>query len=135
MTTLLINIDVGDLEAAIEFYTRVLAVHVSRRLGPNIAELSGAAAPIYLIQAEEGSLPFEAAEQGRSYRRHWTPVHLDVAVTDLAAALERAAAVGAKLEREPRHEVWGKIAVLSDPWGNGFCLLEFVGRGYDEIAS
>jgi len=135
MSTLLINIDVGDLEGAVAFYTQVLEVQVSRRLGPNIAELSGCGVPIYLIQAAEGSLPFKAADEGRSYRRHWTPVHLDVVVKDLSAALERAAAAGANLEREPRHEVWGRIAVLSDPWGNGFCLLEFVGRGYDEIAS
>jgi hypothetical protein len=24
--------------------------------------------------------------------------------------------------------------MLADPFGNGFCLLEFRGRGYDEIA-
>jgi len=30
---------------------------------------------------------------------------------------------------------FGQIAVLSDPFGNGFCLLEFAGRGYDEVAT
>jgi len=25
-------------------------------------------------------------------------------------------------------------SLLADPFGNGFCLLEFVGRGYDAIA-
>ncbi len=29
--------------------------------------------------------------------------------------------------REPR------LAILADPFGNGFCLLEFRGRGYDEL--
>jgi hypothetical protein len=29
---------------------------------------------------------------------------------------------------------WGRIALLADPFGNGFCLLQFTGRGYDEIA-
>jgi hypothetical protein len=24
---------------------------------------------------------------------------------------------------------------MADPFGNGFCLIEFLGRGYDEIAS
>jgi hypothetical protein len=24
---------------------------------------------------------------------------------------------------------------LSDPWGHGWCLLQFLGRGYDEIAT
>jgi predicted enzyme related to lactoylglutathione lyase len=28
---------------------------------------------------------------------------------------------------------WGRIANMADPFGNGFCLIEFIGRGYDEI--
>jgi lactoylglutathione lyase len=135
MTSLLVNIDVGDLEAAVSFYTQAFALRVSRRLGPDVVELSGGTAPIYLIRAAEGSVPFPDAQQARDYRRHWTPVHLDFVVSDVSAALERAIAAGATLERELREEVWGKLAVLVDPWGNGFCLLQFVGRGYDEIAS
>jgi len=27
------------------------------------------------------------------------------------------------------------MAVLSDPFGNGLCLLQLEGRGYDEIAT
>jgi predicted enzyme related to lactoylglutathione lyase len=34
-----------------------------------------------------------------------------------------------------RTHVWGRIAVLSDPFGNGFCLIQFLNRGYDEIAT
>jgi hypothetical protein len=29
---------------------------------------------------------------------------------------------------------WGRLARLSDPFGNGLCLVQFLGRGYDEIA-
>jgi len=29
---------------------------------------------------------------------------------------------------------WGRIAVLADTSGKGFCLLEFSERGYDAIA-
>ncbi|MFZ5890570.1 MAG: VOC family protein [Myxococcota bacterium] len=134
MTSVLINIDVGELESAVQFYTQAFALRVSRHVGADVVELTGATAPIYLIRAEAGSAPFNAAQHTRNFARHWTPVHLDFVVPDLAVALERAVAVGAKLERGPRHEVWGKIAVLADPWGNGFCLLQFVGRGYDEIA-
>ena len=71
----------------------------------------------------------------RSYERHWTPVHLDVVVEDIDRALETALAAGAKVETPVRTAVWGKIAVLCDPFGNGFCLIEFLGRGYDEIES
>lgn len=135
MTQILVNIDVGDIDRAVAFYTRAFALRLARRLGPDVAELLGAPAPIYLIRAAEDSVPFSGAEQRRGYGRHWTPVHLDFVVPDLAAALDRAIAAGAALDGEPRHEVWGKLAVLADPWGNGFCLLEFVGRGYDELAS
>ena len=34
-----------------------------------------------------------------------------------------------------RFEGWTELAALmADPFGNGFCLLPFTGRGYDEIA-
>jgi lactoylglutathione lyase len=55
-------------------------------------------------------------------------------VDDLDAALERALAVGARAETEIRAHSWGKIVVAADPFGHGLCLIEFVGRGYDEIA-
>jgi hypothetical protein len=38
------------------------------------------------------------------------------------------------VEIEIQQAAWGRIANLSDPFGNGFCLLQFTGRGYDAIA-
>lgn len=29
---------------------------------------------------------------------------------------------------------WGKLAVTADPFRHGFCFVQFVGRGYAEIA-
>jgi len=55
-------------------------------------------------------------------------------VEDIIAAVERARAAGATLEEEVRTQSWGHLAVLSDPFGHGFCLVQFRGRGYDEIA-
>ena len=52
----------------------------------------------------------------------------------LRAALSRAVAAGARLETEVRTAAWGKIVVLADPFGHGLCLIEFLGRGYDEVA-
>jgi uncharacterized glyoxalase superfamily protein PhnB len=49
--------------------------------------------------------------------------------------LARATMAGARLEGEVETHVWGRIAVLADPFGHGFCLIEFLGRGYDEITS
>lgn len=31
------------------------------------------------------------------------------------------------------HE-WGHIAPMSDPFGHGLCLIQFINRGYDEIS-
>ena len=55
-------------------------------------------------------------------------------VEDLDPALAQALAAGATLDSEPRSHAWGRIAVLADPFGNGFCLLQFLNRGYDESA-
>jgi len=55
-------------------------------------------------------------------------------VPDLAAALPRAVAAGAVAEGGVRVAVWGKLALLADPFGHGLCLIEFLNRGYDEIA-
>ena len=39
-----------------------------------------------------------------------------------------------RAETEIRTTSWGKIVGVSDPFGHGLCLIEFLGRGYDEIA-
>ncbi len=62
-------------------------------------------------------------------------MHLDFVVPSIEPALARAQKAGAQLEAEVRTHKWGRIAVLADPFGNGFCLIEFLGRGYDEIAT
>jgi len=54
-------------------------------------------------------------------------------VEDVDAAVFRAVEAGAKRERAPETRAWGRIAILGDPFGHGFCLLEFRGRGYDEV--
>jgi hypothetical protein len=72
--------------------------------------------------------------QLRDYGRHWTSVHLDFVVQGIDKAFARAVAAGATVERPTQTSSWGKLALLIDPFGNGLCLVEFVGRGYDEIA-
>ena len=128
----LINVDVPDLGAAVDFYTRVFGLAVSRRFGGDGAELTGWPAPLFLLEKAAGSIG--AGNQPRTYERHWTPVHLDVVVEDIDAALARAVQAGAILEQEVRTAVWGKIAILADPFGHGLCLIQFLNRGYDEIA-
>jgi predicted enzyme related to lactoylglutathione lyase len=69
----------------------------------------------------------------RRYERHWTPFHLDVVVEDVDAAVERAVAAGAKIEAPAREAPYGRIAMLADPFGHGFCLLQLSERGYDAL--
>jgi len=132
---LLANIDVDDLEKGIGFYTRGLGLTVGRRFGAEAVELLGASSPVYLLVKAKGSKASQTIFQTRDYRRHWTPVHLDLVVQDVRAATGRAQAEGAVLEGEIETHRWGHIAHLADPFGHGFCLIEFRGKGYDEIAS
>ena len=129
---ILINIDVPDLARAVAFYARAFDLKVTRRFGEGGAELSGVPAKIYLLVKEEGSIG--AASQPRSYARHWTPVHLDIVVDDVEAALARALAAGAKAEGDIRTATWGRIVEIADPFGHGICLLQFLNRGYDEVS-
>ena len=129
---LLVNIDVPDLTSAIAFYGEAFGLRVTRRLDPEAVELSGWPVQFYVLQKPAGSLG--AGSSRRTYDRHWTPVHLDVVVDRIEDALTRAVAAGAQAETEIRVESWGKIVTLADPFGHGLCLIEFLGRGYDEFA-
>lgn len=133
MAQLLLNLDVDDIERAIAFYTAAFELRVGRRFDAEFVELLGAQAPIYLLLKQAGSLPFSGASGPREYARHWTPLHLDLVVPNLEAALQRAVAAGARLEGAPTTHAYGRLALLSDPFGHGFCLLQFTGEGYDEL--
>lgn len=133
---LLVNIDVDDLARAEAFYTRALGLTVGRRMGPAGIELLGAGAPIYLLLKAGGSASHRGAARGeRDYERHWTPIHLDFVVDDVAATRDRCIAAGATLEADVTAHAWGDIALLADPFGHGFCLLRFTAAGYDAIST
>ena len=132
--SLLVNIDVDDLPRAERFYCDGLGLRVGRRF-EGWTELVGAAVPIYLLPKRAGSVVSPASPQKRDYARHWTPVHLDFTVDDIGSAVDRAVKAGATLERPATKHAYGLLALLADPFGNGFCLLQFTGRGYDEIVA
>lgn len=54
----------------------------------------------------------------------------NIDVDDLPQAL----AAGARLEGDIDAHRWGRIAHVADPLGHGLCLLQFLNRGYDEVA-
>ena len=135
MARLIVNVDVDDLEKAVRFYTSALGLRIGRRFGGGGIELVGAEVPICLLVAAPGTVPFRSGAVTRDYTRHWTPEHLDFAVAEIEAAVARAVSAGARVEVEIEQHKYGKMAVLADPFGHGFCLLQFEGRGYDEIAT
>ncbi len=135
----LVNLDVDDLERGIDFYVHAFGLEVGRRFGDDGVEMIGGPAPIYLLVKASGSAAYAAGEPvpgaQRHYTRHWTPVHLDVVVNDIDAAVERAIAAGATQEQPIVTDRWGKLALMADPFGHGFCFVQFLNRGYDEIAT
>lgn len=131
MIELMVNIDVPDLEPGIAFYRDGLGLQLARRLfDGTVAELHGAAVPVYLLEKPTGSATSATRCQARDYARHWTPVHLDIVVADLEHAIARATQAGARRESDIADHAWGRLAVLSDPFGHGFCLLQWSGSGY-----
>ncbi|WP_242338904.1 MULTISPECIES: VOC family protein [Anaeromyxobacter] len=135
MTELRICVDVPDLERAVRFYSEALSLSPGRRFGAGGVEMLGGPCPIDLLAKAPGSRASAASAQVRDFARHWTPVHLDVVVPDLDAALRRALAAGATQEGEVQAHAWGRLALLADPFGHGLCLLQLSGRGYDAIAT
>ena len=135
MISLLANIDVPDLETAIAFYRDALGLRLARRLFEGtVAEMLGGSSPIYLLAKAAGSAVGPAVPVPRDYRRHWTPVHLDFVVDNVEPSVHQARSAGAILEGEIQEYPWGRLATMSDPFGHGFCLVQFAGRGYDEVA-
>jgi predicted enzyme related to lactoylglutathione lyase len=131
----LINIDVDDLESAIDFYS-ALGLRLQRRFfGNSVAEMVGGGSTIHLLAKPSGTIASAASGASRDYRRHWTPIHLDFVVEDIDAAVRDAIGAGAILEREITSHAWGQLAAMSDPFGHGFCLLQFTDAGYDVALS
>ena len=71
----------------------------------------------------------------RDYARRWTPVHLDFLVEEIEGAFARAVSAGARAESAIEAYPWGRMALLADPFGNGFCLIELDAAGYAAIAT
>jgi predicted enzyme related to lactoylglutathione lyase len=118
-----VSIDVPDLASAIRFYTEALGLKLKGEPTEGMAILRTLNLDVYLLKKADGTQACGKSRMGRTYSRHWTPVHLDFIVSDLPSALERAIAAGAEHEGGDKGD-WGEIAHCSDPFGNGFCLIK-----------
>ena len=118
-----VYIGVAELEHGIAFYTQGIGLRLRRRLRPNWVELEGASVPIFLL----------VSNRLRDFTGPWT-VHLDFVTADLEAAVRQAQDAGAMLDRTLQEREWGRMANMTDPFGNSFDLIEFAPGGYDNIA-
>jgi predicted enzyme related to lactoylglutathione lyase len=117
-------IGVTDLQRGIEFYTRGLGLRLRRRLGGTWVELEGASIPIFLMVV---------SDRPQGFSGPWT-MHLDFLTEHLEVATQQAQDAGAVLLRPIPECEWGRMANLTDPFGNHFDLIELVPGGYDRIA-
>ncbi len=127
---IVVNIDVPKLGPAIKFYSAALGLEHSRTLDGDVAELTGMSSVIYLLQHPPGSASAGTVSETRKYSRHWTPVHIDFVVDNIAEAAKRALEAGASQESECIEWRGSKCITFSDPFGHGFCLIEFAGETY-----
>ena len=126
----IVNIDVPELQPAIDFYTEAVGARFSRFLDDDVAELAYGSSPIYLLRKPAATPPTPAAARVRDFARHWTPVHVDFVVADLDEAVTRAIAAGAIRESECIEWRGSKCVTFADPFGHGFCLIELTGERY-----
>jgi predicted enzyme related to lactoylglutathione lyase len=119
-----VSIDVPDLAEGLRFYGEAFGFSLVAQPVPGVAVLKAEGLSICLLQKSAGSRPSPDTTDTRRYQRHWTPVHLDIHVDDLHAALARALAAGARREQLFEDAEHGSAAFCSDPFGHGFCLIQ-----------
>ena len=119
-----ISIDVPDMTKGLRFYADAFGFSKVAEPYPGVAVLRAGNLSVTLLEKREQTNPAPSARDVRRYDRHWTPVHLDIHVEDLKAALDKAVKAGAIKEQFFENPEHGSAAFCSDPFGHGFCLLE-----------
>jgi predicted enzyme related to lactoylglutathione lyase len=133
MTSFILNIDVPDIERGVAFYTSAFELSVGRQFDHYFIELLGAETRIYLLEKAAGTSISPSGDDVRRYERHWSPIHPDFIVNDIEAATEKVVRAGGTQEGETCAAPYGKLAMFADPFGHGFCLIEFNSQGYDAL--
>ena len=124
MQSVSISVDVPDLERGYRFYADAFGFERISNPVPGVLVLEAGATTLCLLEKAAGTKPSPHTADKRVYERHWTPVHMDIHVDDLKAALARALNAGATKEMHFENAEHGSIAICSDPFGHGFCLIE-----------
>ena len=119
-----INFLVHDIDEALGFFADALGFEVlsdevaADRRRTVVAPAGGAGAALVLKLAE-------GDEQRAAVGRQGGGVVLFVLETDdFTRDHERMLAAGVRFREEPRHEVYGSVAVFDDLYGNGWDLIQ-----------
>jgi predicted enzyme related to lactoylglutathione lyase len=118
-----VSIDVPDLENGLRFYAEVFGFIETARPFPSMAIIDANNVNVCMHQKADGSKSSMAGDARRHYERHWTPVHLDLHVSDFDIVLDKVRSAGGAIENEFRHHGPKPVAFCSDPFGNGFCVI------------
>jgi predicted enzyme related to lactoylglutathione lyase len=110
-------LDVDDLDEAKRFWSALTGLPVVfttadgryARVGPD----------------QPGSILLQRVPEAKDERKN--RAHLDLTVTDLAAAAEQVAALGGAEVGEPLELPGVRWRVMTDPSGNEFCLVQELG--------
>ena len=124
MVSVNISIDVPSLAEGVRFYSEAFGFIRVAEPVPGVAVMKLGAAMVCLLEKKAGTKPSPHTDDLRRYERHWTPVHLDIHVDDLAEARERAVKAGAVVEQSFVNPEHGSAVFCCDPFGHGFCLIE-----------
>jgi predicted enzyme related to lactoylglutathione lyase len=124
MISLSVSVDVPNLADGVRFYSNAFGFSKVAEPVPGVAVLRAGTSEICLLEKDAGSSPSICTQDKRHYERHWTPVHLDFHVDDVKAALAKALEAGAKQEHFFEGGDHPSVAMCSDPFGHGFCLIE-----------
>lgn len=122
-----LGIAVRSIERALEFYERQVGLAVSaRETVPQekvkVAMLPVGGSRIELLEPTEADSPVGRFLEKRGEGLH----HVALKVPDLAAAVERLRASGARLLNEPRAGAGGHLYVFVHPSSTGGMLLELI---------
>ena len=124
MISVSVSVDVPNLIDGVRFYTEAFGFSILAEPVPGVAVLRAGTSEICLLEKAAGSTPSLGTREKRHYERHWTPVHLDFHVDDVKVALARVVQAGARQEQFFENPEHGSVAMCSDPFGHGFCLIE-----------
>lgn len=113
---------VDDVNAAIEFYTKLLGFTLEMHPAPPFAEISRGDLHVYLTQPSDrgGGAPMPSGE--RQKPGGWNRVHLVIDDLDDKVATLRAA--GCRFRNDVVQGVGGKQILLEDPSGNPVELFQ-----------